>query len=62
VKRNYSEAVKEKKKENIIIVEPKVQQEGETTKILIKEKLNIKNMIMGIMKLRKGNKGVVIVM
>lgn len=39
---SYSEAVK-KKKENIIIIKPKVQQESETTKKVIKEKVDIKN-------------------
>ena len=58
--RSYSEAVKEKKKENIIIVKPKVQQESEATKKLIKEKIDIKNMAMGITKLKKGSKGTVI--
>ncbi|KMQ86605.1 hypothetical protein RF55_14367 [Lasius niger] len=57
--RSYSEAVKEKKK-NIIIVKPKVQQESEATKNLIKEKVDIKNMAMGITKLKKGSKGTVI--
>ncbi|XP_025266572.1 uncharacterized protein LOC112638675 [Camponotus floridanus] len=59
--RSYSEAVKEKKKENVIIVKPKMQQESETTKKLIKKKVDIKNMAMGITKLRKGSKGTVIV-
>jgi hypothetical protein len=58
--RSYCEAVKEKKKENIIIVKPKVQQESEATKKLIKEKVDIKNMAMGITKLKKGSKGTVI--
>jgi len=60
VKKSYSEAVKEKKKENIIIVKSKVQQESETTKKLIKEKVDIKSMDMDTTKLRKGNKGTVI--
>ncbi|XP_077277355.1 uncharacterized protein LOC143905676 [Temnothorax americanus] len=58
--RSYSEAVKEKKKESLIIVKPKVQQESEDTKKVIKEKVDIKNMAMGITKLKKGSKGVVI--
>ena len=58
--RSYSEAVKEKKKENVIIVKPKMQQESEATKKLIKEKVDIKSMAMGITKLRKGSKGTVI--
>lgn len=60
-KRSYSEAVKEKKKENIIIVKPKMQQESEETKKLIKEKVDIKNMAMGITKLKKGSKGTVMI-
>lgn len=58
--KSYSETVKEKKKENIIIIKPNVQQESEATKKLIKEKVDIKNMAMGITKLRKGSKGTVI--
>ncbi|XP_071579273.1 uncharacterized protein [Temnothorax nylanderi] len=60
VQRSYSEVTKEKKKENIIIVKPKVQQESEVTKKMIKEKVDIKNMDMGITKLKKGSKGAVI--
>jgi len=56
---SYSEAVK-KKKENIIIIKPKTQQESETTKEVIKEKVDIRNMSMGITKLRKGREGTVI--
>jgi len=37
----------EKKKGNIITVKHKMQQESETTKKLIKEKIAIKNMKMG---------------
>lgn len=58
--RSYANAVSEKKKENIIIVKPKKQQESETTKKLVKEKINITNMAVGITKLKKGNKGTVI--
>ncbi|XP_029670033.1 uncharacterized protein LOC115239577 [Formica exsecta] len=50
----------EKKKENVIIIKPKIQQENEVTKKLIKEKVDIKNMAMGITKLKKGSKGTVI--
>ncbi|XP_070169431.1 uncharacterized protein PF3D7_1120000-like [Polyergus mexicanus] len=60
IQRSYSEAVKEKKKENVIIIKPKIQQESEVTKKLIKEKVDIKNMAMGITKLKKGSKGTVI--
>jgi len=56
---SYSDAVK-KKKENIIIIKPKTQQESETTKKVIKEKVDIKNMSMGITKIRKGREGTVI--
>ncbi|XP_076302220.1 uncharacterized protein LOC143220467 [Lasioglossum baleicum] len=56
---SYSEATK-KKKENIIIIKPKTQQESETTKKIIKEKVDIKNMPMGITKVRKGKEGTVI--
>ncbi|XP_072757715.1 uncharacterized protein [Anoplolepis gracilipes] len=48
------------KKENVIIIKPKVEQKSETTKRLIKEKVDIKNMAMRITKLRKGSKGTVI--
>jgi hypothetical protein len=60
VQRSYSEAVKEKKKENVIIIKPKIQQESEATKKLIKEKVDIKSMPMGITKLKKGSNGTVI--
>ena len=56
---SYSETLK-KKKENIIIIKPKNQQESETTKKVIKEKVDIKKMPMGITKLRKGREGTVI--
>lgn len=56
----YNEAIKEKKKESLIIVKSKVQQESEDTKKLIKEKLDIKNMDMGVTKLKKGSKRAVI--
>lgn len=49
-----------KKKENIIIVKPKIQQESETTKKVIKEKVDIKKMPMGITKLRRAREGTVI--
>lgn len=60
IKGSYSEAVKGKKKENVIIIKPKIQQESEATKKLIKEKVDIKSMDMGITKLKKGSKGTVI--
>lgn len=55
----YSDAVK-KKKENIIIIKPKAQQESETTKKVIKEKVDITNMPIGVTRLRKGKEGTVI--
>lgn len=55
---SFSDIVK-KKKENIIIIKPKIQQESETTKKIIKEKVDIKNMPMGITKVRKGKEGTV---
>jgi len=60
--RSYSDAIKEKKKENIIIIKSKIQQESATkaTKKLIKEKVDIKNMAMGVTKLKKGSKRIVI--
>lgn len=44
------------KKESILIVKPKNVQESETTKKL-KERVDIKNLAVGITKLRKGGKG-----
>ncbi|XP_011161938.1 uncharacterized protein LOC105197335 [Solenopsis invicta] len=46
LQRSYSEAIKEKKKENVIIVKTKLQQENEDTKKVIKEKVDIKNTAM----------------
>jgi len=57
---SYSEAVKNKKKENILIVEPKREQENEATKKMVKEKVDIKKLEIGITKLKKGNKGSII--
>lgn len=56
---SYSETVKEKK-ESILIVKPKKEQESETTRKIVKEKVNIKDLAVGITKLRKGGKGSVI--
>ncbi|XP_077279098.1 uncharacterized protein LOC143906728 [Temnothorax americanus] len=58
--RSYCEAVKEKKKENVIIIKPKEQQESEKTKKVVKENIDIKNMAVGVSKLRKGGKGALI--
>jgi len=57
---SYSEAVKNKKKENILIVQPMREQESETTKKMVKEKVDIKKLEVGITKLKKGNKGSII--
>lgn len=59
-RRNYANAVLEKRKESVLVVKPKKQQESEITKNFVKEKINIINIAMGITKLRKGNKGMVI--
>lgn len=60
-KGSYSEVTKGKKKENVIIIKPNIEQESETTKKAIKEKINIKSMGVGVTKLKKGSKGTVIV-
>lgn len=52
--------VNEIKEENIIIVKPKDQQENIDTAMIIKKKVDIKNMEMGVTKIRKGNNGTVI--
>lgn len=59
-KGSYSSAVKERKKETVIIVKPNVQQESEATKKMIKEKVDIKHMAVGVTKLKKGSNGTVI--
>ncbi|XP_071579731.1 uncharacterized protein [Temnothorax nylanderi] len=58
--RSYCEAVRSKKKESVIIVKPKNQQESEATKKLVKDRVDIKNLGVGITRLRKGNNGTVI--
>lgn len=60
VKGSYNEAVKERKKEKVIIVKLKIEQESEATKKSIKEKINIKSMDVGISRLKKCSKGTVI--
>lgn len=60
VRETYSQVVKENKKEKVIIIKPNVQQESDATKKAIKERVDIKSMAVGITKLRKGNKGTVI--
>lgn len=58
--RNFSDVVKERKKENILIIKPKSQQESEVTKRIVKEKIDIKKMEVGKTKLRKGGNGALI--
>lgn len=58
--RSYSQAVKDNAKESIIIVKPIREQESEVTKQVVKEKVDIRNMAVGITKLRKGGKGSII--
>lgn len=58
--KSSANATRDKKIVSVIIVKPKTQQKIETTKKLVKEKINITNMAVGITKLRKGNKGTVI--
>lgn len=60
VTKTYSGAVKEKKKEKVIIIKPKEKQESEATKKTIKEKVDIKNMAVGVTRLKKGSNGTVI--
>lgn len=58
--KSFADAVIGKKKESVIVVKPKNHQESETTKKVVKEKINITDMAVGITKLKKGNKGNVI--
>jgi len=57
--KSYSETVKEKK-ESILIVKPKREQESKTTKKVVKDKVDIKNLAVGIIKLRKGKGSVIL--
>jgi len=50
--KSYSETVKEKK-ESILIVKPKREQESETIKKVVKEKVDIKNLAVGTNKTKK---------
>lgn len=61
VQRSYSEVIKGKKKERIIIIKPKMRQENEATKKKKIKKVNIKTWILGIKKLRKRGKRTVII-
>lgn len=58
--KNYSKVLGRKTKENVLIIKPKIQQESESTKKTLKGVIDIKNMEMGINKLKKGNKESVI--
>lgn len=60
MQRSYSELVKEKEKESIVIIKPKIEQESTVTKKLVKEKVDIKNLPVGITKVKKRNKGSII--
>lgn len=60
VPRSYSEVVNAKKKENVILVKPKEQQESEKTKKAVKQNIDIKNMPIGVSKMRKVGKGALI--
>lgn len=55
--KSYFEAIREKKKESVIIIKPKEPQESEETKNVVKEKIDIKSLPIGVSKLRKGGKG-----
>ncbi|KMQ92758.1 hypothetical protein RF55_7211 [Lasius niger] len=59
-KRKFSEVVQEKKNENVIIIKPRKQQESEATKKVMREKVDIKNLAVGVTKLRNGNNDSVI--
>lgn len=60
VKVSYSEVVENKKKENVIVIRPNMQQENKVTKELIREKVDIKSLTLGVTKLKKGSNGTVI--
>lgn len=53
-KRSYSDVTKDNKKENIMIVKPKTQQDSKETEKIIKAKVDIKNMNIGVTKFRTG--------
>lgn len=59
-RRSYSEAMRDKKGESILIVKPKTEQENENTKKVVKEKVDIKNLAVGITKIKKRGKGSII--
>jgi len=58
-KRNYNEVMKDNKnKRRIILVKP--QQNNEDTEKIIKEKVDIKRMKMGVLKFKKGTNSTVV--
>lgn len=58
--RNYSEVVKERKKESVIIVKPKKQQGSDVTKNLVKQNVDIAGLAVGVSTLRRAADGAVI--
>lgn len=58
-RKNYSKVMKNKKEERIVI-KPKIDQESEETKKIIKEKVDIKSLLLDITKVKKGSKGAII--
>lgn len=60
VRKTYSSVVKEKEKEKVIIIKPKIQQESEKTKEMIKQKVDIKTMAVGVSRMKKCSNGTVI--
>lgn len=58
--RSYSQVVKGSTTKSILIVKPKKDQESEITKQVVKEKVDIKNLTVGITKLRKEGKDLII--
>jgi len=54
--KSYNNVTK-KRKEGAIVIRPNKQQESEVTKKVIKEKVDIKSMHVGISRFRKGNNG-----
>jgi len=59
-KRSYNEMTKENKKKNIILVKPKSQQNSEDIEKIIKEKVYINKINMGVSKFKKGINSTVI--
>lgn len=62
-KGSYSQIVQNKGKENVenlVIIKPRRDQDSEINKKIVKEKVDLKNIAVGISKIKKGNKGSVI--